>query len=635
MDDANRRGLERAFHDMRTMAQQNTQNHVQNTQGAQPEQYANSPRPHPSNARIFSPVPLPSNEQSQALVSTTQPAHQGASLFLPNGVVYRNAATTSQSQASTSTTQTTRNKSTVFLPTGEVSCKVPSASQLEISMVQHVYQPAQQQLASGLGLSSSLDTTNQRVYQPTQMRHSLPHGQFSRGSQQPRYHPYEVPLSRTPHGPPGSCSQTIFQVSLPNDSTSSPGHFYGTTHTQSRLPAIPQVRTPDDQNRLYRLYESRLRQQRANLQTLSSNGVIYSPRGSTPVQMRQPSPGTVADDPPLPRPHAQGPVRSYSRIQVPSRGISQAPTGSRPQSPTPSTPKGPLPNVPVSVPRPQAQSRPGPQGKNPSQNITKPVTQNTSHASPPNVSTPSHPPQALPQSSPSPPRVWKPELQTVTYGQLRLQAQPASEANHPSQKELVDTIQVRSYEKLRPHEFMDYLTMAHNACFRSGGARVFDMLFMQTLLFAKDQVLLVTGKLQTPCWEPPQSIWHANDVSGVSADALILEHMFKALNTVSDLRPSEISPCAGHQRYDSPVNVVKENGNLICGWSLTMSCEIKPQFSGFRLRNCSQELNARFFNEKQVETLRMDPVWKTKVLKIFEVRRNARDAKREDSLMNR
>lgn len=196
-------------------------------------------------------------------------------------------------------------------------------------------------------------------------------------------------------------------------------------------------------------------------------------------------------------------------------------------------------------------------------------------------------------------------------------------------------MQAHSYEKLRPHEFMDYLTMEHNARFSSGGARVFDMLFMQTLLFAKDQVLLVTEKLQTPCWEPPQSIWHASNMSGLSAEAMILEHMFKALNNVSDLQPEEISPCADRQRYDSAVNVVKENGNLIHGWSLTMSCEIKPQFAGIRPRNCSQELSASFFDERHVEILNMDPVWKAKVLKIFQVRRNARVAKREDSLMNR
>lgn len=164
---------------------------------------------------------------------------------------------------------------------------------------------------------------------------------------------------------------------------------------------------------------------------------------------------------------------------------------------------------------------------------------------------------------------------------------------------------------------------------------MYDMLFMQTLLFANDQVLLVTRKLQAPCWESPQSIWHASDVSGLCTQALILEHMFKALNNVSDLQPGEIARCADHQRYDTAVNIVKENGSLIHGWSITISCEIKPQFAGLRLRNFSQKLYAHFFNEKQVESLRMDPVWKAKVLKIFEVRRKARHAKREDSLMNR
>lgn len=196
-------------------------------------------------------------------------------------------------------------------------------------------------------------------------------------------------------------------------------------------------------------------------------------------------------------------------------------------------------------------------------------------------------------------------------------------------------MQARSYDKLRPHEFMDYLTMEHNTRFKSGGVRVFDMLFMQTLLFAKDQVLLVTRKLQTPFWDPPQSIWHASDMSGPSAEALILQHMVKALNNVSDLQPDEIQLCVEQQRHDSAVNIIKENGKLIYGWALAMSFEIKPEFSRLRPRNCSQELNACFFNERQVESLSMDPVWKAKVLKIFQVRRNARDAKREYSLVNR
>jgi hypothetical protein len=166
---------------------------------------------------------------------------------------------------------------------------------------------------------------------------------------------------------------------------------------------------------------------------------------------------------------------------------------------------------------------------------------------------------------------------------------------------------------------------------------VYDILFMQMLLFNNDTVLLVSSRsLQTPCWEPPQSIWHANDMSGRhSPHVPILSHMFKVLNTVSDLQPDEIGPCADHLRHDSAVNVVKNNGNLIFGWSVTISCEIKPDFPGLRPRNCSREQDVRFFDERQVCNLQMDPVWKAKVLDIFAWRRSAKNAKREDSLMNR
>jgi hypothetical protein len=134
------------------------------------------------------------------------------------------------------------------------------------------------------------------------------------------------------------------------------------------------------------------------------------------------------------------------------------------------------------------------------------------------------------------------------YGPLSLQAQPDSEANHPDQKELVDAMQKRLPEKLRPDEFADYLTIEHNASSKFGVHRVYDILFMQTLLFANNEVLLVSPRnLQSPCWELPQNVWHASDMFGKSPHYKILMHMFKALNIISDLQPNEVALCADHQ----------------------------------------------------------------------------------------
>jgi hypothetical protein len=109
--------------------------------------------------------------------------------------------------------------------------------------------------------------------------------------------------------------------------------------------------------------------------------------------------------------------------------------------------------------------------------------------------------------------------------------------------------------------------------------------------------------------------------------------MLKALNAVTGLLPDEVVDCPHHARHDSAVDVVNNNGNLLHGWAVALSCEIKGQI---RPRHLSKELSVGYYDENKVKSLNMDPVWKAKVLEIFALRRNARRvALREDSLMNR
>ena len=598
MDDTNRYDLEQALRIWSRM--QNTHDPLQ--PGAQPEESIATPNPYSSDARVFSPAPPLLNVQSQASTS-----NQTSTIFLPNGLISHNAT---------------------------------SASQPERLMAEHVYQPTQQQLTSSPDLSPSLNTLDQRVYQLTQMRHGAPHGQFNGGPYQPRHHPYGVPPSRTPHGSSSRHSQNMSQAPLPTDSTSSSSNLYETS--QPHPPATPQVRTAEDQNRLFRLYKLQANQHQIPSPASLPQGVMYSPRGPS-FQIPQTTQSVSTEGLSSSQTQNQSSVQSYGRIQTPTRstqrappqsitlqGIPQAPTQNTPHATIQSTPRALLPSVPTSVHRPPVHSNPDLRSS-----TTKHVIQSTSQEPPFNVSTPPHPAQASSQS-PSPPRVWEPQLQTVLYGLLPLQAQPDSEANHPDQKELVDATQKRPLAKLRPHEFVDYLTIEHNASPKFGVQRVYDMLFMQTLLFAKDEVLLVNPRnLQSSYWEPPQSIWHPSDMSGDSPHVSILTLMFKALNTISDLQPNEVTVCVDHPRHDSAVNIAKPNGGLIPGWAVAVSCEIRSGFPGLRPRNCYRQYSACFFSEDRVKRLNMDPVWKAKVLDVFKLRRNAKIANREDSMMNR
>jgi hypothetical protein len=627
MDDANRRGLEQAFHNIRFMVQ-NTQDHVQPGAGVRPEQYTFSPNPYPPDTRIFSPAQPPLNVQSQASASASAPAPQPLNV---------------QSQVPAYTPQPLTSRGpTVFLPNGRISHNTTSTSQTGLPTMQRLYQPVQQQLGSRFAFQPSLNNPDPHAYQLNQTRHGAPHRQLARGPYQPRQYPYEAPQSRTPHVSSQSYSQNAFQAPLPNNPTSSTGQFYHPT--QSHLPAIPQVQTASDQNYLASLHRLQSSQQGLPSQRSSPNGVVFSTRAPAQLHIHQTSQIVSAGGLPLSQPHIQGPVTSYGRIQTPTQNKSQAPLPSAtiPRHPSQASPRPYHQNTGLShgLAQPITQSA----AKPITQSIAKPVAQGTPQVqSTPqtplsNVSTSAHPSQPSPQSTPSPPRVLYPQLHTVTYAVIPLQAQPDNETNHPNQKKLIDAMQKHSLEKLRPHEFIDYLTMEHTSCFAPRVLRIYDVLFMQTLLFVRDHVLLVSPKqLETPSWAPPQSVLYTSDLSGFSPHAFIKEHMLKALNVVTDYQPDEIAFCEHHQRHDSAVNVVKNNGQLVHGWAVALSCEISPLFNGrLRPRLFSKELSTCFQTETQVRGLNMDPVWKAKVLEIFALRRSVRrNAQRESSLMNR
>ena len=220
-------------------------------------------------------------------------------------------------------------------------------------------------------------------------------------------------------------------------------------------------------------------------------------------------------------------------------------------------------------------------------------------------------------------------MKTVTYASLPLQAQPEEESNHPNQETLVGKTQERSLAHIHPHEFIDHLTTDHDACFKPKVARVFDMLYMQALLFHKDFVLLVSPtELQPPSWEPPQSISHTRDLyrPEVTSNTQVERHIYKALNLVSDILPDEVRRSIHHERHDCAVDLVKTNGELCYGWSVTVSFDFKDPIFAHKFRRISPDRRVQWFTENEVKLLDMIPVWKAKVLEIFELRRTAKNS---------
>ncbi|KEQ96878.1 hypothetical protein AUEXF2481DRAFT_38286 [Aureobasidium subglaciale EXF-2481] len=251
--------------------------------------------------------------------------------------------------------------------------------------------------------------------------------------------------------------------------------------------------------------------------------------------------------------------------------------------------------------------------------VTQASLPSATHAQLAHVSGPS-PAQVPPR--PSSHGVWLPELHLVIYAALPLQAADCSEVNHDKQRALHERVRRRPVERLRPHEFLDHLTMDHNISYRPRIAKVYDILFMQALLFHKDLVLLVSQReLKTPRWEPPQSVWHGYDVSTLPSKVPIWYHVRKAINQVTDFQPSEVAPCAGCERHDSPVDIVKTNGKLTHGWAVAYAFDVKPECIRSTLLVHRTDLVIGFFKEHQVEHLNMDPVWKSKLLEVFKSRR--------------
>jgi hypothetical protein len=617
MDDETRRVLEQVFRNL-MFEKQKAQNHVQPGAGpsqssiqpvqVRPEQRTFSPNPYPQDMRMFTPAPPPLNIQSPATTYTPQPlTHQG---------------------------------STTSLPEGSISHNITPTSQVRPTMMQRVFQPAQQQqqLSSGFGPSAFLNNTNGPAYQTSQTRQGAPHARFDRGPHQTRHHPYQTPPSRTPHGPPQNYPQNAVQAPLPNNGTPTAGYSHGIA--QPQVPAISQVPSPFTQNFPPPLRDLQSTQRTLPSQTSLPRVTMYSPRGPGPFHVRQVSQSASNGELSSPQLQLPSPVQSYGRVQAPIQRTSQASIQRTSQAPIQNISQTPRSSVSNSVYLPQTQPRVHPQhpNPNPSHGTAKLVTQSTPQPPPSNVLPPthrpqiSHPPNVSPQSTPSPPRVWSPELHTVTWIDCPLQAQPDHEANSPSSKKLVHQMKKRDAQKLLPDKFLDYLTMEHNACFKPTTPRVYDVLFMQTLFFFQDRVLLVSPKqLATPCWAPPQSMLHAIETSRP-----ILHHMLKVLNAFTDLQPDEVGACREHRRHDSAVDIVKNNGDLVHAWSISLSCEIHPHLvNRVQPRHFSTGFNRMYCKEQQVQDLTMDPVWKAKVLEVFALRRQARMAKREDSLMGR
>ncbi|KAG9853312.1 hypothetical protein KCU98_g3358, partial [Aureobasidium melanogenum] len=547
----------------------------------QPEHCTFHPNQHTSTTRIFSPLSSSSTVQSQASASTpAQNIHQRNMFFFQNGIN---------------------------------SCTPSLRPHLEMPTSQNAYQPAQQQMSPSTGHSSLLNNANQHMYQPSRLRPGTPHGQSGRGLFQPRHHPYAASQSRPSQYPSSHNLQATLPVLSPGDMSSSPSR--SDTPAQTYLPAASQIQTPNSQDFLRYLQEFQQTQGSRNTsqpedqirsQAMLPGSTMYNP---AQLHVRHVSQSSSVGTSPSSVSQVQSPAQSYGRVQLP----------------TPSTPHIPLSSKPI----PKNLTHVSPclslQTPMPSQSKTQPPVQGIPQApQQPSNLTPSRPPPTLKQ--PSPPRIWCPDLRTATYPSLPLQAQPEEESNHPHQKTLVGKTQERALANIRPHAFIDHLTMDHNACFKPKVARVFDMLFMQALLFYKDNVFLVSPKeLQTPCWEPPQSIWHACDLHRPEAvsPVQVEHHIYKALNLFSDLQPDEVVYCVNHGRHDSAVNLVRNNSELTYGWSVSLSFDFKNETYASRFRKISPDLNVVPFSENKIKDLNMDPVWKAKVLEIFKLRRES------------
>ncbi|KAK6008364.1 hypothetical protein QM012_000267 [Aureobasidium pullulans] len=511
---------------------------------------------------------------AEASQPSGQPEHR---TFLPNQHASNTrifsplaSLSTAQSHASAFTpTQHIHQTNTICFPNGVVSSTSSPA-------LQHAYQPVQQQLSSSTGPASSFNGINQHMYQPSRLHPGSPHGQHNRHLFQPRHHPYGAPQSRPSQDLSSYYPQDTLSTLSPGGPSLSPSR--PDTPAQSNTPTASQIQTPDRQEFLRYLHgikhtldshNTSQPQNQTYSQMLFSDSTMVSP---AQLQVRYSSQSSPAGSSPSASSQVQSPVQSYGRIQLPPRSTPQAPQLSN--------------------------------------------------------STSSRPIRTL-QQQPSPPRIWCPDLKTVTYVSLPLQAQPEEESSHPNQSRLVTKTQARALANIHPHEFIDHLTMDHNECFKPKVARAFNMLYMQALLFFKNHVLLVSPKeLQTPCWEPAQSIWHAYDLyrPEVTSNTQVERHIYKALNLVSDILPDEVSSDDIFGRHDSAVNLVTTNGKLTYGWSVTVAFDFKDEALLTKFRRISPDRNVGFFSENKIRDLDMIPVWKAKVLEIFDLRRAAKSA---------
>ena len=62
-----------------------------------------------------------------------------------------------------------------------------------------------------------------------------------------------------------------------------------------------------------------------------------------------------------------------------------------------------------------------------------------------------------------------------------------------------------------------------------------------------------------------------------------------------------------------------------------MSYEISKDFPNFRIMNTSPDFRINWFSRKEIENLNMDPVWKSKLLEVFQARSEMDEALRRFS----
>ncbi|TIA23092.1 hypothetical protein D6C80_00967 [Aureobasidium pullulans] len=552
--------------------------------------YPNAPlQPTPSGSPVLSAYhlgqPSPSAQTHLEASTIATPSTQNSKIYSPSSLsaqitpIYSPNLANAHSIASISPYMNASHQNT------------SSPSQYRQPTLQSPYQPTQRSLPPGLTSSPSFGSTSQgarhfntdplqRHYPQTQTSHVQP----SRGLNQARHHPYGSPSNRGSH-----TSQALphgLPQPQPRAGTSTPQCVYSERPESSRAyngalvsslpPGTASSRGPRNMQQSHRLNASHL--------PTTSRPTTPQPRPHGPPQFYLP-PG--ASQPSLPSQSSPGPLSNTFSSSV-----------------FPSSPAAKL-QPPSSLGASQSHVREMPQ-----------AFQSKLPQTPP-------PPREQPRA-----RVWADWLEIVADFEVQLQAESYEDGTIEKQKALLKRVQEHSLSKLRAHEFLENVTLDYNALFKPSKVRIFDFYIMQALLFNGDFVLLVSSRTKkSPCIEPPQSFWHAYDLSKYRHHAEIELHMHTTLNRITNLIPDELVLCPGYERHDSPVNAVNKNGDVQYGWSTTLCYEVKLSDPLPKLLNLSAEFMVHSINRKHIKDIKnMDPMWKAKILDIFKAREESEDA---------